>query len=296
VAIAASLRTLLAGAVDYAGLYPPASVDMPTAVRNYTEYRRSQDAWMLGRLVVPIGGLAAFEEAWSRVDEGSRAGWSLSAVLGSDAPSDIARAHAFNDTHHGQVQIDSVEARLGTPDAIKRAAAAADQRLMLFAEVPATGDVESMLAAVAESGASAKIRTGGTTPDAFPPAADIARFIHTCIEKRVPFKATAGLHHPLRAEYRLTYQPDAPCGTMFGYVNVFLAAAYAGAGVGEAELADLLEETDPRAFVADDRRISWRSHELTLDQIRDSRHRLQSFGSCSFREPVDELATLGIGS
>jgi len=292
VAIAASLRTLLAGAVDYAGLYPPASVDMPTAVRNYSEYRRSGDAWMLGRLVVPIAGLAAFDEAWGPLDDISRLGWSLSAVVGGDAPSDIARAHAFNDTHHGQVQIDSIEARLRTPDAIKRAADASDRRMMLFAEVAPSGDVESMIAAIAECGASAKIRTGGTTPDAFPSAGDVARFIHACVEKRVPFKATAGLHHPLRAEYRLTYESDAPCGTMFGYLNVFLAAAFAEAGVGEGELAELLEETDPRAFAIDDERIVWRNHALTLGQIRDSRHRLQSFGSCSFREPVDDLKAL----
>jgi hypothetical protein len=184
---------------------------------------------------------------------------------------------------------------LATPEAIERAADAADRRMMLFAEVPTSGDLESLIATIAECGASAKIRTGGTTPEAFPPASDVARFIHACVEKHVPFKATAGLHHPLRAEYRLTYQSDAPRGTMFGYLNVFLAAAFAESGMSEAELADLLEEKDPRAFVVEDGRIAWRSHVLTLGQVRDSRHRLQSFGSCSFREPVDELETLGFG-
>ena len=37
----ASLRILMEGLIDYAGLFPPASLDMPTAVRNYAAYRKS---------------------------------------------------------------------------------------------------------------------------------------------------------------------------------------------------------------------------------------------------------------
>ena len=54
--------------------------------------------------------------------------------------------------------------------------------------------------------------------------ADVVRFIRRCIEADVRFKATAGLHHPLRAEFPLTYDAGAPVGAMFGYLNVFLAA------------------------------------------------------------------------
>ena len=43
---------------------------------------------------------------------------------------------------------------------------------------------------------SAKLRTGGVVPEAFPKSLDIIRFVRTCAAANVPFKATAGLHHP----------------------------------------------------------------------------------------------------
>ena len=153
-----------------------------------------------------------------------------------------------------------------------------------------------MLSAIHGSGVYAKIRTGGTTADAFPRTAAVARFIRRCIEARVPFKATAGLHHPLRAEYRLTYQPDAPCGTMFGYLNVFLATAFVVAGSPDDEIARVLEETEASALVADDRRVAWRDRDLSAADLREARRWIRSFGSCSFREPVDELAALAVAS
>jgi len=289
-----SLRALLADAVDYAGLYPPASVDMHEAVTNYAEYRQSDDAWMLGRFVLPASGLSSFDIEWRHVGEPS--GWLSSAVLGENPEDDIALVHAFNDAHHGRVRIDTVEARLTTPGAIARAAAAAQQRLTVFVEIPATADLPSIISAIGESGVGAKIRTGGTTPDAFPRADSIAQVIRRCVAVRVPFKATAGLHHPLRAEYRLTYKTDAPRGMMFGYLNVFLAAGFAVAGIRDDELTRLLEETDAAAIRSNDRGIAWRGHELTIEQVREARQWLRSFGSCSFREPVDELAALDLAS
>ena len=47
-----AVETLLAGLFDYAGLYPPASLDMQTAVRNYLRYSQSAHREALGRFVV----------------------------------------------------------------------------------------------------------------------------------------------------------------------------------------------------------------------------------------------------
>jgi hypothetical protein len=47
-------RALMHGIVDYAGLFPPASLDMPKTVANYARYRSGEDRWALGRLVVPL--------------------------------------------------------------------------------------------------------------------------------------------------------------------------------------------------------------------------------------------------
>ena len=45
------------GLIDYAGLFPPASLDLAAAVRNFTWYRLGDDNWMLGRFIVPASRL-----------------------------------------------------------------------------------------------------------------------------------------------------------------------------------------------------------------------------------------------
>jgi hypothetical protein len=157
----------------------------------------------------------------------------------------------------------------------------------VYAEVPA---IE--LARVKEAGCFAKMRTGGITPDAIPPVASVAAFIRTCAELRLPFKATAGLHHPVRAPHPLTYAADAPRAVMHGFLNVFMAAALAWHG--DRDLEPVLAETDPASFRFDDR-AHWRDRSLTADQVRDARtHFAHAFGSCSFDEPVDGLKDLGL--
>ena len=138
------------------------------------------------------------------------------------------------------------------------------------------------------------MRTGGLTPDAFPAPGDLARWISRCAAARVPFKATAGLHHPLRSVQRCTYQPDSPTALMHGFVNVFLAAALLWHGGSEAAAIATLEEQSPGAFHFDDQCAAWHGHRLTTAQIREARERFAiSFGSCSFEEPISDLQQLG---
>ena len=97
----------------------------------------------------------------------------------------------------------------------------------------------------------------------------------------------------LRAEYRLTYETNAPRGTMYGFLNVFLAAALHATGMPAAELPALLEEGSVDAIRVDDAGISWRGYCLTTEQAAAARASLAlSFGSCSFREPIDDLKEL----
>lgn len=146
----------------------------------------------------------------------------------------------------------------------------------------------ALLDAIARRGQRAKIRTGGITTDAFPKIENVAAFLRACKAKGVAFKATAGLHHPLRCVKPLTYEPSAPVGTMHGFLNVFLAAALLDHADG------ILGESDPRAFAFDDGHASWRGHRVTTEELRAVRRDFAiSFGSCSFEEPLNDLKELG---
>src|SRR5688500_20392348 len=46
-------RALLGGAIDYAGLFPPATLSLRNTIANYLDYRGAPDGWALGRLVLP---------------------------------------------------------------------------------------------------------------------------------------------------------------------------------------------------------------------------------------------------
>jgi hypothetical protein len=146
----------------------------------------------------------------------------------------------------------------------------------------------ALIDVLARRGLRAKLRTGGVTAEAFPAVQFVAAFITHCAERHVPFKATAGLHHPVRCVRPLTYAADSPSGTMHGFVNLFMAAALIDPA------AEILAEEDPRAFHFDDDFASWRDHAIgTEDLERVRREFALSFGSCSFEEPVAELRELG---
>jgi hypothetical protein len=143
-------------------------------------------------------------------------------------------------------------------------------------------------------GCFAKIRTGGLTPDAIPSSEELAAFLHRAASRRLPFKATAGLHHPIRSEHALTYSADSPRAIMHGFVNVFVAAAFAWYGAEETMLVDVLNEIESSAFDFGENEMLWRGWRLFTAQIAESRRDFaHSFGSCSFEEPVADLRELG---
>jgi hypothetical protein len=301
------VRTLLLDAIDYAGLFPPAQLDMPGAVAEYASYLESNDAWALGRFVVPATRLEelAIAAADALDDDptslgGRRDPWRLSALLGADIPADMERVQAFNAPHDvdddrwwGRVQ--SIELRASTLEAIAEALRVVPADFERFVEIPVAGETRALVRAIGRAGGRAKIRTGGTTVDAFPTSVELVRFLAACVTEHVPFKATAGLHHPLRGDYPLTYAADSERSTMYGFLNVFLAAALLHAGESEALARQALEEQQPTAFHFDDNGIAWCGRRVSSQQLLATRElAMRSFGSCSFREPLDDLASLGL--
>lgn len=284
-----AIRTLLNGLIDYAGLFPPAALSMTEAVANYAAYRDSPDSWALGRLVMPVGRLVEFEESVARYLNG--APWPLS-VLAQGADRDTIGA--FSARHAGRIVIENVEAKAATPSEVAALAPLA-KLATVFVEIPVHHDPSVLVAAIRAHGLRAKIRTGGVTADAFPAAGEVAQFLAECARQAVMFKATAGLHHPLRGDYPLTYAPGAPRGAMFGFLNVFLAAAFVRHGLPAADIALLLDERDTGALRIMAEGVEWRGRLLTTAALAETRaHFAVSFGSCSFREPIDDLFALHV--
>lgn len=291
---APSLRALLSQVVDYAGLFPPAGLPMAQAVSRYAEYLQSADAWMLGRFVVPASRLDELASAAAAVVATAAQPWRLS-VLVDDATTDAPRLRAFMAKLGVRFVVDAVEGRAGSADDIARTIGTFEPVLERYVEVPYRADPGALLESVRRAGGRAKIRTGGVTPGAFPSADEIARFIVRCHECGVAFKATAGLHHAVRGDYRLTYDHDAACAPMFGFLNLFAASALAAEGLTESALVPVLEERRGEALVFDMDGMRWRDHVVPLQRIVHARHTLAAaFGSCSFQEPCDDLRELAL--
>ena len=293
------LHALLAGAIDYAGLFPPAALDMATAVSRYAEHRAGPDAWALGRFVVPASRLAELErEVEAHAPRRPHAPWRLSALLGADAGGELQALEAFNRRHaaagEAALEADAVEARADSVGAIDRLLDTMPGWAEAYVEIPLSRDPRPLVTAIARHGGRAKARTGGVTADAFPTPSELLRFLRACTAADLPFKATAGLHHPLRAEYALTYAPDSPRAPMFGFLNLFLAAAFLRQGMGDADALRLLEERSPEAFHFGPNTVEWRGHRLHRDAVESARSRaITAFGSCSFDEPVGEVIRAG---
>jgi hypothetical protein len=294
-----AIRALLTQSIDYAGLFPPAGLDMATAVENYTRYRTEPAAWALGRFVAPVSRLPELEAALAgplRQNPQAQP-WRLALLAGTDLAGDLETIAELNRRHSSpggpSVLADTLEVKASSVPGIEDIMHRMPHTLQAYVEVPIERDPHDLLLAVHRLGGRAKVRTGGVTRDAFPATSDLIRFLRRCVQAGLPFKATAGLHHPLRAEYRLSYTPDSPTGVMFGFLNLFLATAFLRAGMAEPDAARLLEEGSSEAFQIDESGIAWEGHRLDLDALRSSRHfGVVSFGSCSFTEPIADLEAL----
>jgi hypothetical protein len=287
-------RSLLVDAIDFAGLFPPAGLDMVSAVEEYARCRTGPEAWALGRFVVPAARLEELAEAAAPVLAAGQGVWLLTVTCGTDHPGDAARiARLPARLPLERARVDTVEFRAPTPDQLLEGLAVFPPGLNRFAELPLEEDPLPFVSVLKLRGAAAKFRTGGVVQDAFPEPERLLHAIETVVRAGVAFKCTAGLHHPVRGRYRLTYAPGSPAGIMYGYLNVLLAAAALMQGEGREVARQVLLEDDPAAFVVQGDRVMWRTTAFDRTLLRALRRRgMRSFGSCSFREPLDELVPL----
>jgi hypothetical protein len=321
-----SLRTLLDGILDYAGLFPPARLSLDQAIRNYASYRRGPESWMLGRFVCPASRLA--ELAPYRDELFSSGPPFAFAVLLRPTESadhflvglrtDLEAVAAFTKYQGDRVVVDMAEFRLpmSTPSADgvselleatgRIVAAQGPPVVQLYAELPPGSDWRSPTAAVVAalayhnacttparlrgSLAGFKLRCGGLEPAACPSPEQVAGTITACRDAGVLLKFTAGLHHPLRH-----FDPGVRT-VAHGFLNVFTAGVLAHArGLGTADVRRIIEDEDAGHFAFDAQWLRWQDHRATTAEVAAARKSaVTSFGSCSFDEPRDGLRALGL--
>ena len=287
----ASVRALLTGIVDYAGLFPPSQVSMAKAVANYAAYKKGDYKWMLGRFVVPVARLEEFTECAKGFFSDDKETWRLSVLASDDIYKTVHQIEDFNHAHAPRTVADALEVKAETSYEIKEIINAVHGGLETYFEIPTGDALADLISTLAIVGGRAKIRTGGASEEAFPPTEQITKFMRVCMAANVPFKATAGLHHPLRSIKPLTYEANAPEGTMNGFLNVFLAAAFLRQGYQPKLVAELLKDKRADNFFFDNNGVLWRQeHFLSTASLENLRTRNAiSFGSCSFIEPIDDL-------
>jgi hypothetical protein len=296
------VRAAFAQLIDYAGLFPPAKMDMAPSLAEYNAARRGAFAWMLGRFIVPASRIA---ELLATPADGYPVALSVIVDAGNDPRTwlgGVQSALAYLaelQSSEARVRVEALEIALPqlatqreTYDATIGQFAAARRQAGLdevpaFLELPRDarwrGELGGALFAIARHRLGAKLRCGGLVPEAFPSAEEVAAFITAAVgEQRVPMKATAGLHHPIR------HLDEAIGVMMHGFLNVMAAAAFARAGADTAEVQRIVESQDPKQLAPG-------AKGLSAEELRETREQsFIAYGSCSFSEPIEDLQELGI--
>lgn len=310
----ASLHALMLQLVDYAGLFPPAKLDMTRAVATFARHRAGPHAFGLSRFIVSCSRLEEFSEASAKylaalpdtADSAPPEPWAVSVLIDGKLEDNLASIERFNNAHechngnghnhaHNAV-VDTVEIKVTTAETIDYALDRLPEELYPFIEIPLDGDIRGFATCLAGRGAGAKIRTGGVVAEAIPSAELVAEFISIMNAAEVPIKATAGLHHPVRAVQALTYEPASPTGMMHGFLNVFLGAALLHQNrLTVKQLVEMLQDQNADSIRFTDTTASWRDKSISTSELQEARENFAiCFGSCSFDDPTNDLAKLGL--
>jgi len=317
--------------IDYAGLFPPASLDLGSALGNYAHYRGEPEAWMLGRFIIPadrLPELAPYDPTLVR--PGARPmRYALLAAGGATAAESLDRLHSQTDVaagflaeHAGTARIEVIETRL--PDNL---AAAADRdataaylmdfcRLLaetslagvdLFVEAAppggtadTTGDDAAIaaLTAVADGdvvGATQGVRRLGyklRSGGVVPDAfPPCERVAHVLVACRDQDRP---LKFTAGLHHPVRHRADDPDVMMHGFLNVFGAGLLAhGLGLTADETVAIVADTEATSFRFERADFSWRDRSLPAAEVQRLRSRyLIGFGSCSFDEPREDLTRL----
>ena len=308
--------------IDYAGLFPPAKLSLPVAFSNFLKYSNEKYEQMLSRFICPVNLLPQLENLIGSGNSGLKKFYISALSTGGNNISefklnlekDLKTWKEFVTGKSGAAVINSFETRI--PDKIINTDESKDltelintisgnikkdisEPVMIFLEGPLNENRNDAAASLIDviythnqSGFNTgfKLRTGGVEAVSFPASEHIAFCIRRCLDRKVPMKFTAGLHHPFR-------HFDKEIGTMMhGFINVFASGIIAMRhDISDKEIEEVLNDEDPADFNFTDEYFSWKGWKISIEDIEFARRDLVlSFGSCSFDEPVADLQSLNL--
>jgi len=324
-----SFKKFMNGIIDYAGLFPPAKLGMSEAVLNFSKYQFDADAWMLSLFICPANRLAEFGQEFRKLAN-PHTPWKMSVLAGQGATletyfdsfdQDVLNVSRFNESFRKDIVVDFLETRVPAElfEGMKVESVTAFfislknilkkhrvSPVNLFFEINQSEkwekDVSTFIGSLPHvarsalglgnilSGIGFKLRCGGLEASAFPTPGQVSLAIRQCVIHNVPFKATAGLHHPLR---HFNQQVKTK---MHGFLNLFGAALLAFQHqIPQDDIQQIVEDENPANFVFSDSVFKWNKLEISAEEIQLLRaERLISFGSCSFDEPREDLRSLNL--
>jgi hypothetical protein len=280
-------------------LFPPASVSMEQAVREYAEARVSDRSWAYGRFLCHASRLQELAGVATSSFERGDGGWKIGVIFDGNAGSDAAAAHDFHTEMSPAIEVAAAEAKVTdpTPEAIGALIGtilSIDPDVVPFLEVDRTGSITDQIASIATEldtrnrSGGAKLRCGGPTADHFPSVDEVTEFISEASAQRLAFKATAGLHQPVR-------HFDDDLGVWrHGFLNILIADAAADSGQQRSVVRNIVSETDPTNFSISAFAATWNDVSLPGSALRRTRSKgFIAYGSCDLAEPTDALVDLG---
>jgi hypothetical protein len=282
--VPAELVGLLAGLVDDAAVFPPGNAPLAEAVAAYRGHRDKPYAALVGPLVVADSHLPELVRILEDAPGEEPLPVSVVVSGGAGGIEPVAR---WCDSP--ALELRAVEAALrdldGLADSARRLLAAADAagvQVPVYVEPPVAGSgSHGWLAALDEVAAGdqrLKLRTGGVEAGQVPNAGQVAEFIDAALDRELPFKCTAGLHHAVR-------HLAADAGfEHHGFLNILLATR---AALDGEDVTAALEERDPDAVVR-------RLRAVGPEALGRTRRWFTSFGCCGVTEPWSDLLVLGL--
>lgn len=304
VSMSPAISRLLGKSIDYAGLFPPASLPLSETLEMFKRYLSGRDSWIISSIVLPIDRLT---EATGCLGDTQ---FRLTAIPRRTEDTNLWLDRLQEDCRHlrsflaahPQVDIQALEILLPKPGDFDEIAGRIEKLVPLvngyrvFLELP-PGDssfreeLDAMIAALERHRLSlwgVKLRMGGTVPEAFPTTATVAEVLATVRDHRVPIKFTAGLHHPLRHR-------NSDLGVhVHGFINVLMAAMFAHAcRLPPENIETILADERSKDFVFSGNVARWLGLPVRTELIEELRRLIVGFGSCSVDEPLHDLRTLG---